>query len=84
MKLPKTARFPGRVEKRRKGALARREINLKHWNRLSNLKHSDFPQTAEKPVTAEEFAVEHERCKRKAAIAEADIAALKKHLRIAA
>lgn len=33
MSLPKTARFPGRVEKRRKSALARREANVKAYRK---------------------------------------------------
>lgn len=45
MSLTKTARFPGRVEARRKSALARRERNIKLY-RNNETKHARKPEKA--------------------------------------
>jgi len=65
MGLPKTARFPGRIEKRRKAALARREANAKLYRKGD----------ATTITASGDVKLSLER-------AEADIASLRKSLRI--
>lgn len=68
MSLPKTARFPGRVEKRRKSALIRREVNIKRIN--STLSTTKLPEEEVAALT-----VKLER-------ANTDVTALKAKLRV--
>jgi hypothetical protein len=74
--IPKTARFPGRVDARRKVALAAREKDITKYNRWLST------DTTNVNLTAEEIKAEKDRAQRKLEIAQSDVASLKKSLRI--